>query len=97
MASLGSAALVVPSLEGSLAGVGQWGYAVAWFLVNDRTKLLAYRIFDLQKGALRGPAGTHGTYCAIALLTWSGLPLESLISLAQTFSISSTTFFGIGT
>jgi hypothetical protein len=40
---------------------------------------------------------THGTYCAIALLTWSGLPLESLISLAQTFSISSTTFFGIGT
>ena len=33
----------------------------------------------------------------IALLTWSGLPLESLISLAQTFSISSTTFFGIVT
>jgi H+-transporting ATPase len=26
-----------------------WGYAVAWFLVNDRVKLLAYRIFDLQK------------------------------------------------
>src|SRR5208283_2562956 len=23
-----------------------WGYAVAWFLVNDRVKLLAYRIFD---------------------------------------------------
>jgi H+-transporting ATPase len=22
-----------------------WGYAVAWFLVNDRVKLLAYRIF----------------------------------------------------
>jgi len=23
-----------------------WGYALAWFLVNDRLKLLAYRIFD---------------------------------------------------
>ncbi len=23
-----------------------WGYALAWFLINDRLKLLAYRIFD---------------------------------------------------
>src|SRR5664279_1794136 len=23
-----------------------WGYALVWFLVNDRVKLLAYRIFD---------------------------------------------------
>jgi H+-transporting ATPase len=23
-----------------------WGYSLAWFLVNDRVKLLAYRIFD---------------------------------------------------
>ena len=23
-----------------------WGYALAWFLINDRIKLLAYRIFD---------------------------------------------------
>ncbi|MFC1454272.1 plasma-membrane proton-efflux P-type ATPase [Verrucomicrobiota bacterium] len=23
-----------------------WGYALAWFMVNDRIKLLAYRIFD---------------------------------------------------
>jgi H+-transporting ATPase len=23
-----------------------WGYAIAWFLINDRIKLLAYRIFD---------------------------------------------------
>jgi H+-transporting ATPase len=23
-----------------------WGYAIAWFLVNDRVKLLAYRVFD---------------------------------------------------
>ena len=26
-----------------------WGYALAWFLVNDRVKLLAYRIFDPVK------------------------------------------------
>jgi H+-transporting ATPase len=30
-----------------------WGYALAWFLVNDRVKLLAYRIFDAVKS---GPA-----------------------------------------
>ena len=28
-----------------------WGYAVAWFLVNDRVKLLAYRFFDPPKAA----------------------------------------------
>ncbi|MGA7675484.1 MAG: plasma-membrane proton-efflux P-type ATPase [Rhizomicrobium sp.] len=27
-----------------------WGYALAWFLVNDRVKLLAYRILDPAKG-----------------------------------------------
>jgi H+-transporting ATPase len=26
-----------------------WGYSLAWFLVNDRVKLLAYRIFDPVK------------------------------------------------
>ena len=26
-----------------------WGYALAWALVNDRVKLLAYRIFDPVK------------------------------------------------
>ena len=26
-----------------------WGYALAWFLVSDRVKLLAYRIFDPAK------------------------------------------------
>jgi H+-transporting ATPase len=26
-----------------------WGYALVWFLVNDRVKLLAYRIFDPNK------------------------------------------------
>jgi H+-transporting ATPase len=28
-----------------------WGYALMWFLVNDRVKLLAYRIFDPLKTA----------------------------------------------
>jgi H+-transporting ATPase len=23
-----------------------WGYALAWFLLSDRVKLLAYRVFD---------------------------------------------------
>jgi H+-transporting ATPase len=26
-----------------------WGYALVWFLLNDRAKLLAYRIFDRRK------------------------------------------------
>ena len=32
-----------------------WGYALAWFLVNDRVKLLAYRVFDHQPGLLTLP------------------------------------------
>jgi H+-transporting ATPase len=41
-----------------------WGYAVAWFLVNDRVKLLAYRIFDPVKArtlpaTVRQPVGTR--------------------------------------
>jgi H+-transporting ATPase len=27
-----------------------WGYALVWFLLNDRVKLLAYRILDPVKG-----------------------------------------------
>jgi H+-transporting ATPase len=30
-----------------------WGYALLWFLVNDRIKLLAYRIFDPVKAATK--------------------------------------------
>ena len=26
-----------------------WGYALVWFLVNDRIKLIAYKIFDQVK------------------------------------------------
>jgi H+-transporting ATPase len=32
-----------------------WGYSLAWFLVNDRVKLLAYRIFDPVKKAEAKP------------------------------------------
>ena len=31
-----------------------WVYALAWFLVNDRVKLIAYRIFDPTKASLLG-------------------------------------------
>ena len=31
-----------------------WGYAIVWALVNDRVKLLAYRIFDPTKAPLLG-------------------------------------------
>jgi H+-transporting ATPase len=31
-----------------------WGYALLWFLLNDRVKLLAYRIFDPTKASLLG-------------------------------------------
>jgi H+-transporting ATPase len=35
-----------------------WGYALAWFLVNDRIKLLAYRILDpAHAGAATGTTG----------------------------------------
>ena len=36
-----------------------WGYAVIWFLVNDRVKLLAYDIFDTAKSGSTSD-GTHG-------------------------------------
>jgi H+-transporting ATPase len=29
-----------------------WGYALAWFLVNDRVKLLTYRILDLHQPSI---------------------------------------------
>ena len=33
-----------------------WGYAVAWFLVNDRVKLLAYRLLDPVKAVSKAGA-----------------------------------------
>jgi H+-transporting ATPase len=31
-----------------------WGYALAWFLVNDQVKLAAYRVLDLRHSLLAG-------------------------------------------
>ena len=31
-----------------------WGYSLVWFLVNDRVKLLAYRVFDPTDAPLLG-------------------------------------------
>ncbi len=36
-----------------------WGYALLWFVVNDRVKLLAYRIFDPVKTGAKGEAKTE--------------------------------------
>jgi H+-transporting ATPase len=38
-----------------------WGYALAWFLINDRVKLLAYRIFDHTKAGATPLARTEST------------------------------------
>ncbi len=36
-----------------------WGYALLWFLVNDRIKLLAYRIFDPIKATAKPESKTE--------------------------------------
>jgi H+-transporting ATPase len=36
-----------------------WGYALAWFLVNDRVKLAAYRIFDRHQPAFLAAHRKH--------------------------------------
>jgi H+-transporting ATPase len=36
-----------------------WGYALAWFLVNDRIKLWAYKMFDKEGGLLDHLLGRH--------------------------------------
>ncbi len=38
-----------------------WGYALVWFLVNDRVKLLAYRIFDPVKAESKPEAKAEST------------------------------------
>ncbi len=38
-----------------------WGYALAWFLVSDRVKLLAYRVFDPTAAPLLGKKSGDGT------------------------------------
>jgi H+-transporting ATPase len=36
-----------------------WGYALAWFLVNDRVKLLAYRVLEFVR-ARKAPGASEG-------------------------------------
>jgi H+-transporting ATPase len=38
-----------------------WGYALAWFLVNDQVKLLAYRIIDREHSGYFGRHVRHGS------------------------------------
>jgi H+-transporting ATPase len=38
-----------------------WGYALIWFLVNDRVKLLAYRMFDPTRSDDVEDAATYQT------------------------------------
>jgi H+-transporting ATPase len=44
-----------------------WGYALAWFLVNDRVKLLAYRILDRQSARSKAVAKAAPKSAAIAV------------------------------
>ncbi len=37
-----------------------WGYALAWFLLNDRVKLVAYRILDPERHILKPKFGLMG-------------------------------------
>jgi len=55
--------LLMPAISWELAAL-VWGYAIVWFLVNDRVKLLGYRILDpqgepviAQRSAKPAPAG----------------------------------------
>ena len=44
-----------------------WGYALAWFLVNDRVKLAAYGVFDPQERGLIGRIRTLAKHEANAI------------------------------
>jgi len=49
--------ILMPALGWTRVGF-VWIYAVAWFLVTDRVKLLGYRILDPASTAAAVPAGT---------------------------------------
>jgi H+-transporting ATPase len=51
--------LFMAPLGWAWAGV-VWAYALAWFFVNDRVKLLAYRIFDRQHSGFLVKASQEG-------------------------------------
>jgi H+-transporting ATPase len=48
--------LFMPALGWNWALV-VWGYALGWFFINDRVKLLAYRIFDRTPSGLLSRVG----------------------------------------
>ena len=53
----------IPAIGRGWAGA-VWGYALAWFLVNDCVKLAAYRIFDPTSAAppaMKRPGGVSGS------------------------------------
>ena len=54
-----------------------WGYALIWFLVNDRVKLLAYRILDPAKSDGTQGKNTSATEQPFARSTNSRMSLPS--------------------
>ncbi len=50
--------LFMPPIGWGWAGL-VWGYSLVWFLVNDRVKLLAYRIFDPVKTEVNSDSKTE--------------------------------------
>ncbi len=53
-----------------------WGYALAWFLVNDRVKLLAYRIFDSPRPGTKTETDASGPKPEAAVSASSDLTPE---------------------
>jgi len=63
-----------------------WCYALVWFLVNDRVKLLAYRIFDPTKAALLAKKGVDLTPEVVKPRRWwteHGRPWPGVQSRSQ--------------
>jgi H+-transporting ATPase len=56
-----------------------WGYAIAWALVNDRIKLLAYRIFDPPKVQA---AATHPAVSASTPAAPNATPVDDKVAIA---------------
>jgi H+-transporting ATPase len=60
-----------------------WGYAIAWALVNDRIKLLAYRIFDPPKAQ----AAAHSAASAHAPAAPNEKPDDTTAIAARAFEL----------
>ena len=55
--------LLMPPIGWALAGL-VWGYALVWFLINDRVKLLAYRVFDPAGAPVLSPSSRRPSAAA---------------------------------